>query len=253
MQLPRLRVGKDRAGVGAVLLTTGSALISLAKGLPLFVGEHSTVVIVSGMVLVLLGIILTLGRVRLRYSRILDHYRARILRPDEVPGFQLILDQFAPGEVTTVDQKQSLVRINSELFYAVESVTRVREIVGYFSVFPLRKHAVDELESGKRSRWYGDQPQKDIAFRSSRPTAYYVGFLWGKNRGAKAATVDLLRREIIRRAGVQHTFKVITRPMTPDGVRLARRHKFVEVNQRGEPRLGAVCSRVFDPESHGSS
>ena len=236
--------------VGAPTLAIGSSALTLDQMLPALHMASSPALLIAGATLVGIGIATSaVGELWVRIGPRMDYYRPRCLKTEmEISKLQQINAELAPGESVSVEERMKLLVRNRELYFAVDAIYPGKRptTVGYYSIYPLRKAAVSSIEAGKRTRWYGEQADpNDIVTQKGRPSAFYVGFLWGTGRKGRAAVVKLISEDLERRCKKSSVFKILGRPMTEDSVRLAKRLGFRNVLNDGPVEIYRVSYRIL--------
>ena len=236
--------------IGTPCLAVGSGTATIGGILTSAFGLHAVMVTVAGGSILICGLVATaLGEIWFRTSPRLDYYRSRkLVREDDLQDLQRISEECSGGEVSTLSEKCELLQKNRDLFYGVDMMRpgSPKETVGYYAIYPLRKSVVTQLELGRRTRWYGEQASvEDICSPTAKPYGLYIGFVWGMDGKARAATLKHLAKELNMRYRRHSAFKLFTRPMTNEGMRLAKRHGFTRVSDGGSPELYSVVSRIW--------
>lgn len=236
--------------VGGPALAIGSGALTLDQILPALSMAPSHGLALAGASVLVFGMVATVaGELWVRLGPRMDYYRPRPLKAEsEISALQQVNEQFAPGESVPVEERMLLLARNPDLYYAIDAMYPGKKsvVVGYYGIYPLRKSAVVSIETGKRSRWYGAKADpEDIVTQRGRPSAFYVGFLWGSDRKGKAAVIKLVSEDLDRRCRKASVFKVFTRPMTEESLRLAKRFGFKNVLSDGPVELYRVSYRVW--------
>lgn len=108
-----------------------------------------------------------------------------------------------------------------------ERTVRSRRVAGYFNLMPLKKKAARLVGEGKL---YGSKiASDDMVTVNTKPSAIYVGGISADSPAAKAhalmAVMGRLGKQMKR--GVE----IYTRPVSKDGLRLARKYGFEPVQE----------------------
>jgi hypothetical protein len=163
------------------------------------------------------------------------------------------MEKYTPGEVTAVSEKEQFLAINPSLYFAVERIEPGEQpaLKGYYAVYPLKKAAVDALERGDRNTWYGNTPGADnLTKERGRAAGFHIGYIWGEGREGSAAVIRLLLEDLAKRCRKHGTFRLFTRPMTSDGLRLTKRYGFRQVVTDRPPELRRICYLFADPADY---
>lgn len=153
-----------------------------------------------------------------------------------------VLDDVASFEVF-----RSWYEKNPEIIQAVVKIKANRlgthqEIAGFFSIFPVTEEAKKLLE---RNELLGAAfAARHICDPREVPAAYYIGAIGGVGlRGRRATLFHLIgyMAALLKR----HSKLVFTRPMTDDGLRVARDYRFRPVRSDAVDPKNTVYVRDF--------
>lgn len=204
-----------------------------------------------GLVLIAVGLLLCLGLViclivsalsapaRLSLNKYFDanHFDCRVAKKRDIEW----IHRFGEEELrVTVDinKLRDWYAINYEIFWVIVDrrprLDRNKRLAGYFALIPLNKLGTELVEAEKLD---GSSFTREHIIHHkrgrirARPKSIYIGGVAAK-RGIRLRqfTLDSLKAHIGRENsdGVNTFF---TRPVTNDGLRLVRRHRFSPVNK----------------------
>jgi len=140
---------------------------------------------------------------------------------------------------------------NPDIFFGVFEESnalfggRTKKLCGYYSIAPITAETRVLLErSALRGSDFGPE---NITEKGHRPAGLYIGGIAARGHGAKGATLQALlsRLQIEAERKSPHVF---TRPVTQDGLRLARRNDFKPVIPDIPDPLNVVHYRDFSDE-----
>jgi hypothetical protein len=202
----------------------------------------------------LVGIVLTVASAavwllaRLHLPLATLYYPAAV-RPDqlqELYGFiSGTLDGVAPYEVFRAWYDKNPEVIRAVVRERAYPLLRKRRVVGFYSLFPVSREARDLL-SRNILKGTALEPAH-ILPKGRKPAALYIGAIGAKGRRGREATLQFLMgqlaSEVERRCSL-----VFTRPMTPDGLRLARKYGFREVEADTFDRSDTIYVRDFSKD-----
>ena len=119
------------------------------------------------------------------------------------------------------------------------------DVVGYFCLLPLKKAAA-EMIMRNELRGSGIREQ-DLALKKCH--AIYLGAVVAKGRTARALALAFVRRELESQWPSPRRMRVLTRPLTRDGLRLVKHFGFM-TPAGGIPQIGDICSADVDQIVH---
>lgn len=130
--------------------------------------------------------------------------------------------------------------VNRKIFWAIRRVTigpgeRVEKIVGYFCVIPLTGDATVKIRRGDIKG--ASISLHHIAASKDAPVALYIGGIAGIDFASRGAALHYLTSNI-QNFGADKNIKVLTRPVTDDGLRIVEGYRMIPVN--GQGGLGEV-------------
>lgn len=130
--------------------------------------------------------------------------------------------------------------VNRKIFWAIRRVTvgpgqRVEQIVGYFCVIPLNGDAAVKVKRGDIKG--ASITLHHIATSKETPAALYIGGIAGIDFASRGASLHYLAANI-QNFSADKNLKVLTRPVTDDGLRIVEGYRMIPVN--GQGGLGEV-------------
>jgi hypothetical protein len=234
-------------GLGAGLITVGSALLAIApfrsdvgKVVPVSQRIYG-IALASGIALCVIGVLIiawALAQYVTRmshYAQLIDDYiKTRITDPklDRSAALEDDLDavfEFSRQEFQEEIDDDVKLRMrswhkkNPEHLWIIYREGRV--IVGYFALLPLNKKAARRVDRGEL---YGASiSEDDMVGVATKPSAIYIGGIAAKSKKAKAFAVGVLLERLNKMlvGGVP----LYTRPVTKDGHRLVDKYGFLPV------------------------
>jgi len=142
--------------------------------------------------------------------------------------------------VSDLGLMQKWWHVNHAVFAVIHRVTiapgvRKDRTAGYFCVIPLKGDVVKRLRNGLIT---GAQiPAEFVTVPHEKPEAFYIGGVAGIDFSARGSAVEHLLRHL-RTLDPSRPITVLTRPVTRDGLRIAKAFSMVPV--RGSGGLGEV-------------
>lgn len=123
---------------------------------------------------------------------------------------------------------------------------RIVDVDGYFTALPLSAHAAADIRAGRRS--ISEIPATELCAPGRQVSAIYVGAVAASSGEGKALAVQGLRSLVAKMADGRDCM-VYTRPITADGLRLARHFNMTPVHT-SEDDMGMVhaarVSRIIE-------
>ena len=192
-----------------------------------------------GLALVLLGLLFVGLLVHWLLIRMGDevYINFRCAKRGELELLLPLYDELVGGERPSINQLKAVHRANENCFIFMERV-RVRgvaksaKVIGFCTVVPVNAEASELLEKNELN---GLKFNKDhICSPSKKPKSVYVGSIGAKGAGAKGGVLNYVLGKLDDCA--DHGIKrVFTRPVTRDGLRIARKYGFEPVDPSVSP------------------
>ncbi len=141
-------------------------------------------------------------------------------------------EEFDPDDQSSHEQALAWLGVCPDIYWLFweekeDSEGGKGKLLGYFGLLPLREEAVRGLKAGSLTV-KGILPEH-LAADPDDLAAMYVGGLIGKGLAAKSLVISQLRTVLLSHA-IDRPLEVLTRPVTPDGLRLAKRRGFTPVH-----------------------
>jgi hypothetical protein len=227
-----------RAVVAGSLITVGLGFIGLLqaepyldRALPFSVPDwvYEALAVVGVVCVAVGGMVWLFVTTKLPIRR--KNYECYPAARDQLPLVHEIATRYFGDDVSTLETMNRWWVKNPEIFFLLARIYRGRqetneEIVGYFCVVPLTKRAENRLRAGDLR---GSQfEERDIASGPGRCAAVYIGALVAEGKVARGNLTTLVHYELATRWR-KRAARAYTRPVTPDGLRLARKYKFSAV------------------------
>jgi hypothetical protein len=178
------------------------------------------------------------------------HFNVRQMRPDEVESVRDFVAYHLGPVIFTAERMRALLGVNPDLVWVVEAKPKNSpdppKIVGCFALYPLRRGAVDHLERGEFEA--AIQPGL-LCRKNGFPKALYIGAVVGIDRATSAFVILELKAALARICKKHNVSKLFGRPISDDGIRLMKRHKFKTVagGGGGPPKHNFVCVALWSP------
>ncbi|WP_105436340.1 hypothetical protein [Neorhizobium tomejilense] len=128
------------------------------------------------------------------------------------------------GSVADLAETTRLYRHNKHAFKKIID-TRTQEILGYFCLFPLTEYGLERVT--QRNLLQSPVDLACFATRFRKGNAAYIGGVAGIDRRGRAGALEQLRLYILQK----NCMSAYARPMTKQGVKLARQYDFKPVAQ----------------------
>lgn len=231
------------AGGGGLLLSVGAAVQGLGWNTGLYTNLY-----IAGLTLVLIGLVWSgIGWFFPQDTHPVCN--CRVAASDEIPALLKFAEShMGPFPQPTEEYLRGLLAANRELYYIVErqgsAPSATLEIVGCFTIVPLKQGAVDRLARGEMR---GSEIQRGhITQRKGTAKAFYVGIVIGADKRSSAATLRHLQNKIDLLCKKHRTVQVFATPVTNDGLRLAKRNRFRNVLSEEAPEMNVVCCRQWE-------
>lgn len=153
--------------------------------------------------------------------------------------------RFFGAKVSSLDRMKMWASRHPGIFSVVTNERRngsrkVVDIDGYFCALPLTKKGADELLAERCG--INDLDADAICTPGAVPNAVYVGAVASRDDTCKGAALQGLRSLVNRMAKSRSDVLVLARPVTPDGLRLARYFGLQPVRTEVEDPLGVLHS-----------
>jgi hypothetical protein len=245
----RLSTGTSLLGVGGSVLGFG-AVEQLLSDLPLPHAVYA-VSLYGGALLFLVGVILTASSWEPPGMPEVT-YEFRPIRRTELHS-QLRLVRDLLGEAPPLRSVKDIYNANQKSIWLAERVatyrsgTRSFKVVGFFSLVPLNEEAVALLEEERLDGLRFNS--EHICPPKQRPAGLYVGSIAVHGWRARGEILGYVRSRIDE-AAESGIHLVYTRPITRDGLRLAKRHEFLPVaDDCKDDELKRIYKREYQRES----
>lgn len=240
---------------GITAITIGGALVVVSTQVPTLASAIPAILLrigfIAGWVISVFGILMVLAGWALgfQFPELLPESGIRFRHFNRSELVELL--KYAKnhvGQVPTLRTAKKIFKITPNAFYVAERQRalfgyKISRCVGMFSLLPLTRAAVSLLEDGNLDalRFTSEH----IATSNDSTAALYVGTVIGDGKPVQGQVVAYLMSLIDQRArdGIAIVY---TRPITNDGLKLARRYEFEPVEE-GVPQneLGHVYKREF--------
>ncbi|HEY0022343.1 MAG TPA: hypothetical protein VGB24_05515 [Longimicrobium sp.] len=227
------RVAATLVTVGGVLVGLASAQSQLERALDLPPFVYTTGAVLGMIAVCLGGALVATARVRVPRRPI---YICVPARPKDLPVLRNFAQTIIDAELLSVHALRAWQKRRPDCHQLVFKVTAgmfrtTRELVGFFTVVPVTMKAKQELEKNEL-RGFRIEPKHIVGPREA-PAALYVSAIGAKGWRARENTLMALKGFLAALAS--HVECIYTRPVTEEGLRLARQHGFKPVTRDQKP------------------
>lgn len=194
-----------------------------------------------GLILVVVGVLQRLAVLSSQMKRVREYLATLLSDPrfEHVPAtedqfeavFEYSQEEFQGEIEAEVKQRMRQWHAkNPEYLWVIQRVVKAggaekRRLVGFFSLFPLKKQATKRCDRGEL---FGAQISVDDILRpGATPAGVYIGAIAGRGKLAQGVAIGALMERLntlLKRGGA-----VYTRPVTEIGLRRVRKYGFVPV------------------------
>ena len=172
-------------------------------------------------------------------------FRSETSRPtrfDELSDLHDFAASFFTEPVSDLHIMQAWWNANNEVFQVIERITKIQgrvsmDTVGYFCVLPVSAAAANDLRSGTIAITALTESQ--IVPQGTTVTAAYIGAVAGVDAISQGTALNFLQAHL-RYLAAGAPLTLITRPVTPDGLRLVKGFSFQPVEPVTGNALGIV-------------
>lgn len=205
-----------------------------------------TLILVSGIVLVLISI--TIGSYLLIPTiagRKLITYEAVLAQRGDLEELHEFFEKHVGPHFATLEAWRKRHDKNPRTFFMVKAITKRKfkkkeVLVGAFTIIPVTDTARGLLEKDQLSA--ATFSPEHIAPTSEKPAALYISGIVGSNFRARGYALSLLINNL-RMEKERGNHLLYTRPMTVDGLRLAKAHGFSPVNPTVKDQANCIYKR----------
>lgn len=163
-------------------------------------------------------------------ARLAGKYSARLAKRNELDSIQDLAEKYLPNkEVPSRNDTKKIFKKHPKGFYVIEKkkvrgTEERRKIVGFFTLGPINQLGARELHKGKPFR----EDFLARSFNSDQAVGVYIGSVVGRRGMAEGVATSYLlgRLETLCDYGLR---KIYTRPITMQGLELAKREHFEPV------------------------
>lgn len=244
-----MRISRNQALTA--LVTAASALLALL-GVRSQLDRHFNIpelmytlsLIVSIVFLATAVIVLLASPVVRRFASETQYLCLPVVDP-EVTEIHALARSSLGDSIVSIERLLAWHRKNPQILHAIVRVTRrplIRstEIVGFFCILPLTKKATRLLSSN--SLRGSDLLPDHITSQVHKCASYYIAGVAAEDKGAKRFTL-LSLVSFITAVVAAHPAKIYTRPITADGLRVARHFGFAPVVRESSNQYDVVHER----------
>jgi len=152
----------------------------------------------------------------------------RAAQLEDLVDVHAFVSGFFDEQITRPQLMEAWWRANSEVFQIIERVTKtsgrkMTEVVGYFCVLPLTDQAADAICSGALT--VNNLTSGDLLQTHDVAKTVYIGAIVGIDQPSRGATVHYLQGHLKLLASGEQ-LRILTRPITTDGMTLVNGHSF---------------------------
>lgn len=154
------------------------------------------------------------------------------------------------GQRPSINALKAMFSANKSIFrfYKRKSMRgekKIVEVKGFCTVIPMNKAAEELLRKGELNGLKMDGTH--IARVKDKCNVFYIGSIGGEGAYAKAAVLTYVLG-VVDEFAQRGCTRVYTRPITKDGLRVAKAYGFVGGNGDGAPELGELCYKEIGEE-----
>lgn len=154
------------------------------------------------------------------------------------------------GQRPSVNALKAMFSANKNIFrfYKRKSMRgekKIVEVKGFCTVIPMNKAAEELLRKGELNGLKMDGTH--IAGVKDRCSVFYIGSIGGEGAHAKAAVLTYVLG-VVDEFSQRGCTRVYTRPITTDGLRVAKAYGFVRADGDGALELGELCYKEIGDE-----
>lgn len=155
---------------------------------------------------------------------------------------------FFGDNFSSLNQVKEWFRHNDKMFWILETVKKKRtikitEITGFYSILPLTDIGLTHVLSGQLD---GRSFTTDhISENSDKASAFNIGVIASKGRREKHKAIGSLITAVTQLRD-QRPVPLLTRPTTPEGLKLATRRGFVAIDGSGTRDMGKIYRHEDD-------
>lgn len=243
----KIGVGLFSTGVTAVgLLALRDHAPWLAKALSDQVLSAAT----AGVLLLMFTgtVLVVIDLVAAQFEAVLEseNFEAHVAKSNQLDLVRTLATELFGPEVSSINRMKSWKKKHPRAVIAVcrraeSKAKRSQELVGYFCLVPLTESAEASLLSGDLK----GSDIHDLHLAQDTARALYLGAIGAKGGiRAKAFTLGALNAELAKQGEARKAEIVYTRPVSDDGLRLAKRYGFTPVGG-GELSKGQLARIEF--------
>jgi hypothetical protein len=218
-------------GASAVLIGLGSAKSQVEDIIPSLPQYWASIVVILGILSICFAIGLWL------FSKtppifVWNDYECHKARKKDLDLiYEFAKQQFGEG-ISSLQTMQKWYKKNPSVFFVVITErmkpSEIRtKIAGYYCVLPLTDLGIEKIKTGEVRG--ADIPLEYIARIKKESSAVYVGGIAAKGGRAKAALLAVMNKEFYSNSS-RWPKVFYTRPVTWDGVRVAKKKGFVALD-----------------------
>lgn len=181
--------------------------------------------------LILSGMLYFAARIRFDWSTTI--YPCLGIRRTDIPTYYQFIQRTLGDDIAPIERVYEWFDKNPEVLRAVyrettRGVSVRRELIGFFTVFPLTLDCARLLEQNQinGTRLGADQ----MVARGARPAAIYIGAVGAP--GMRARQQTLLAMMGYLAPTLDRRMPIFTRPTTEEGKRVAIKHHFVAIDPK---------------------
>lgn len=192
------------------------------------------VLLIVGIVFIILApLVFAITRLSIPFN-IQPQYDCLNVGSGQLEEIYLFCNQVLGEGIASIERVRQWYGKNHDIFYLIyerkrRSFKQTNTLVGFFAVFPVTQQAKRLLSKNqlKGTEFTADH----IVARGHQPAAIYIGAVAARGFKAKERTLMALMGYVISLA-VRKKILVYTRPISKDGLRLAKQYGFEPVVQK---------------------
>jgi hypothetical protein len=247
-----LYLGAAISGVGAAVLALRSLPLIKNSTITVFGYALETITTYGGGILILLGLLVVVfsivckvyqGLCTIPIYPLLDylHYQATPATEQELKSIYNMAYEFFEGDVSPLENMIAWQNHNPNIFWAIKKRNENEgKIVGYFCVIPLKRKAAKLIQKEEITGAQFELDHITSKKYKAKPYAIYIGAVAAKGLFARAASINHLD-QFLRHLKMRKIINTYTRPVTKDGLRLAKKKGFKSVDNDNQNMMNRVC------------
>lgn len=242
-EIKQRRLGASFITAGAIMVTTGAAESQVEKLLTARLPQYwASILVMLGIFCIASGIVIWLTASMSIPHPFDDDFECYKAKRRELPAIHRLAREFLGDEVSPIEVMQRWHGKNSSVFHLIVTLKRTsfeskKRMVGYCCMLPLTEIGVNKITAGEITG--RDISIEYIASSRKECAAVYIGGIAAKGSKARAVLLAILRKEFAS-ANRKWSGIFYARPITRDGLRIAKKNGFVAIDPANHGKIGAI-------------